>query len=127
MLDFTIPTSAVAVATRVIIETGTDIDGYRAPQHWFMVTPPGSPPPPPSLSSLTLSSSTVLSGSTVTGTLRLTSPAPAGGAVVRLQGSMEGQVIVPQKRHYSRRQHQRHLYDNARAGKLRFRTGHYFR
>ncbi len=26
----------------------------------------------------------------------LTSPAPAGGAVVRLRGSMEGQVIVPQ-------------------------------
>ena len=95
-VDFTIPTSAVAVATRVIIETGTDVDGYRAPQTWLTVTPPGSPPPPPSLSSLTLSSSTVLSGSTVTGTLRLTSPAPAGGAVVRLQGSMEGQVIVPQ-------------------------------
>ena len=95
-VDFAIPTSAVAVATRVIIETGTDVDGYRAPQTWLTVTPPGSPPPPPSLSSLTLSSSTVLSGSTVTGTLRLTSPAPAGGAVVRLQGSMEGQVIVPQ-------------------------------
>jgi len=95
-VDFTIPTSAVSVATRVIIETGTDVDGYRAPQTWLTVTPPGSPQPPPSLSSLTLSSSTVLSGSTVTGTLRLTSPAPPGGAVVRLQGSMEGEVIVPQ-------------------------------
>ena len=96
-VDFTIPTSAVSVATRVIIETGTDVDGYRAPQTWLTVTPPGSPPPPPSLSSLTLSSSTVLSGGTVTGTLRLTSPAPAGGAVVTLQGSMEGEVIVPQR------------------------------
>jgi hypothetical protein len=95
-VDLTIPTSAVAVATRVIIETGTDVDGYRAPQTWLTVTPLGSPPPPPSLSSLTLSSSTVVSGGTVTGTLRLTSAAPAGGAVVRLQGSMEGQVIVPQ-------------------------------
>jgi len=95
-VDFTIPTSAVSVATRVIIETGTDIDGYRAPQTWLTVRSPGSPAPPPSLSSLTLSSSTVLAGGTVTGTLRLTSPAPAGGAVVRLQGSMEGQVIVPQ-------------------------------
>ena len=94
-VDFTIPTSSVAVATRVIIETGTDTDGYRAPQTWLAVTPLGSPQPPPSLSSLTLSSSTVLSGSTVTGTLQLTSPAPAGGAVVTLQGSMEGQVIVP--------------------------------
>ena len=61
-VDFTIPTSAVSVATRVIIETGTDVDGYRAPQTWLTVTPPGSPPPPPSLSSLTLSSSTVSSG-----------------------------------------------------------------
>src|SRR5262249_32243362 len=95
-IDFTIPTTAVSVATRVIIETGTDVDGNRAPQTWLTVTPPGSPPPPPSLSSLTLSSSTVPSGGTVTGTLRLTSPAPAGGAVVTLQGSMEGQVIVPQ-------------------------------
>jgi hypothetical protein len=95
-VDFTIPTSAVSVATRVIIETGTDVDGYRAPQTWLTVTPPGSPPPPPSLSSLTLSQPTVLSGNTVTGTLRLTSPAPAGGAVVTLQGSMEGEVIVPQ-------------------------------
>lgn len=95
-VDFTIPTRAVSVATRVIIETGTDVDGYRAPQTWLTVTPPGSPPPPPSLSSLTLSSSTVSSGGTVTGILRLTSPAPASGAVVRLQGSMEGQVIVPQ-------------------------------
>ena len=95
-VDFTIPTRAVSVATRVVIETGTDVDGYRAPQTWLTVTPPGSPPPPPSLSSLTLSSSTVSSGGTVTGILRLTSPAPAGGAVVRLQGSMEGQVIVPQ-------------------------------
>ena len=94
-VDFAIPTSAVSVATRVIIETGTDVDGYRAPQTWLTVTPPGSPQPPPSLSSLTLSNSTVLAGGTVTGTLRLTSPAPAGGAVVRLQGSMEGQVIVP--------------------------------
>jgi hypothetical protein len=95
-VDLTIPTGGVAVATRVIIETGTDVDGYRAPQTWLTVTPPGSPPPAPSLSSLNLSSSTVLSGNTVTGTLRLTSPAPAGGAVVTLQGSMEGEVIVPQ-------------------------------
>src|SRR5436190_9204079 len=95
-VDLTIPTSAVSVATRIIIETGTDVDGYRAPQTWLTVTPPGNPPPPASLSSLILSQQTVLSGNTVTGTLRLTSPAPAGGAVVTLQGSMEGEVIVPQ-------------------------------
>src|SRR5262249_49752950 len=94
-IDFTIPTSAVSVATRVIIETGTDVDGYRAPQTWLTVTPPGSPPPPASLSSLTLSSSTVPSGGTVTGTLTLTSPAQAGGVVATWEGSMEGRVIVP--------------------------------
>src|SRR5262249_56146476 len=81
---------------RVIRETGRDVDGGGGVQSWLTVTPAGSPPPPPSLSSLTLSNATVLSGGTVTGTLRLTSPAPAGGAIVRLQGSMEGQVIVPQ-------------------------------
>ena len=94
-VDFTIPTAAVSVATRVIIESGTDIDGYRAPQVWLTVTPPGAPTPAASLSSLTLSQASVLSGGTVTGTVRLTSPAPAGGAVVTLQGSMEGEVIVP--------------------------------
>jgi hypothetical protein len=95
-IDFAVPTSAVSVPMRVIIETGTDVDGYRAPQTWLTVMPPGSPTPAPSLSSLTLSQSSVVSGGTVTGTLRLTSPAPAGGAVVTLQGSMEGDVIVPQ-------------------------------
>ena len=54
-IDFAVPTSAVSVPTRVIIETGTDVDGYRAPQTWLTVTPPGSPTPAPSLSSLTLS------------------------------------------------------------------------
>ena len=94
-LDFTIPTSPVSAAIRVIIESGTNNDGYRAPQTWLTLTPAGSSTPPASLSSLTLSQSSVPAGGTVTGTVRLTSPAPAGGAVVTLQGSMEGQVIVP--------------------------------
>jgi hypothetical protein len=94
-IDFTIPTNPVSESKRVIIETGTDVDGYRAPQVWLTVTSPGSPAPPASLSSLTLSQSSVAAGGTVTGTVTLTSPAPAGGAVVRLQGSMEGEVIVP--------------------------------
>jgi hypothetical protein len=95
-LDFTIATNPVSESKRVIIESGTDVDGYRAPQVWLTVTPPGSPEPPASLSSLSLSQSSVAAGGTVTGTVTLTSPAPAGGALVRLQGSMEGQVIVPQ-------------------------------
>src|SRR5947207_10131547 len=31
-IDFAVPTSAVSVPMRVIIETGTDVDGYPAPQ-----------------------------------------------------------------------------------------------
>lgn len=94
-VDFTIPTNPVSVSTRVILEVGTDVDGYRAPQVWLTLTPPGSPAPAASLSSLILSQPSVPAGGTVTGTVTLTSPAPAGGAVVTLQGSMEGQVIVP--------------------------------
>src|SRR4029450_9413742 len=92
-----IATSAVSVPTRVTIDPGTESDsGVHPSQVSVVLNPPGAPTPAPSLSSLTLSQSSVLSGGTVTGTLRLTSPAPAGGAVVTLQGSMEGQVIVPQ-------------------------------
>ena len=94
--DFTIATSAVSVPTRVTIDPGTESDsGVHQFQVSVVVTPPGSPTPPPSLSSLTLSQPAISSGSRVTGTVRLTSPAPAGGAVVSLQGSMEGQVITP--------------------------------
>ncbi len=94
--DFTIPTSPVSVPTRVTIDPGSESDsGVRSFQVSVVVTPAGSPPAPPSLSSLTLSQPTVLAGNTVTGTVKLTSPAPAGGAVVTLQGSMEGDVITP--------------------------------
>jgi hypothetical protein len=94
--DFTIATSAVSVPTRVTVDPGTESDsGVHQFQVSVVVTPPGSPTPPPSLSSLTLSQPAISSGSRVTGTVRLTSPAPAGGALVSLQGSMEGQVITP--------------------------------
>jgi hypothetical protein len=94
--DFNIETSPVAVPSRVAIDPGTESDsGVHAFQVSVVVTPPGDRTPAPSLSSLTLSQSSVLAGGTVTGTLTLTSPAPAGGAVVTLQGSMEGQVITP--------------------------------
>ena len=95
-VDFPIATSAVSVPTRVTLGPGTESDsGVHAFQISVVLTPLGSPTPPPSLSSLTLSQSSVLAGGTVTGTVRLTSPALAGGAVVSVQGSMEGQVIVP--------------------------------
>jgi hypothetical protein len=93
--DVSISTSAVSVPTRVTIDTGTEIEGFRAPQGSIVVTPPGSPAPAASLSSLTLGQSSVLAGGTITGTVSLTSPAPAGGAVVTLSASMEGQVIAP--------------------------------
>jgi trimeric autotransporter adhesin len=94
--DFNIATSAVSVPTRVTIDPGTESDsGVHPFQVSVVLNPPGAPTPAPSLSSLTLSQSSLLAGGTVTGTLRLTSPAPAGGAVVTLQGSMEGQVITP--------------------------------
>jgi hypothetical protein len=94
--DFTIATSPVAVPTRVTIDPGTENDsGVHAFQVGVYLNPPGSAAPAPSLSSLTLSQPSILAGNTVTGTVRLTSAAPAGGAVVVLQGSMEGQVIVP--------------------------------
>jgi hypothetical protein len=94
--DFTVATSVVSVPTRVTIDPGTESDsGVHQFHVSVVVTPPGSPRPPPSLSSLALSQSAISSGGTVTGTVRLTSPAPVGGAVVSLQGSMEGQVITP--------------------------------
>ena len=94
--DFSIATSAVSVPVRVTIDPGTEADsGVHAFQISVVLTPAGNPTPAPSLSSLTLSQPSVLAGNTVTGTVRLSSAAPAGGALVTLQGSMEGQVITP--------------------------------
>jgi hypothetical protein len=92
---FTVSTSAVASPSRVVIETGTDSDGYRAPQAWLTVAPAGSPTPPASLASLTLNPASVVAGGSSIATLTLTSPAPAGGATVWVNGSLEGQVITP--------------------------------
>ncbi len=94
--DFTIATSPVSAPVRVTLDPGTESDsGVHAFQVWVYLNPPGTAAPAPSLSSLILSQSSILSGNTVTGTVTLTSPAPSGGAVVTLQGSMEGRVIVP--------------------------------
>ena len=94
--DFRITTSPVSVPTRVTLDPGTESDsGVHAFQISLVLTPISSASPTPSLSSLTLSQKSILAGNTVTGTVRLTAPAPAGGAVVFLQGSMEGQVITP--------------------------------
>src|SRR5258707_700582 len=50
----------------------------------------------PILYGTSLSNESVVGGTSVNATVTLLSAAPAGGTVVRLQGSMEGQVIVPQ-------------------------------
>ncbi len=94
--DFPIATTAISASKRVYIDCGTDVDGYRAPQSSIVVTPVGTVTPAPSLSSLKLASPSVLVGDTTTGTVTLTSAAPAGGAIVTLNGSLDGQVIIPQ-------------------------------
>jgi hypothetical protein len=50
---------------------------------------------PAQLSSVSLSAGDVVSGTSVTGTVQLTSPAPAGGAVVSLASSDPTRVSVP--------------------------------
>src|SRR5262245_4551425 len=93
---FNIATAPVSVPTRVVIDCGTAFEGYRAPENWLNLLPAGSPAPAPSLGSLTLASSSITgSGGTTTGTLTLTGPAPAGGATVWVNGSMEGEVVTP--------------------------------
>src|SRR5262245_11865636 len=93
---FNVLTAPVSVPTRVVIDSGTSFEGYHAPQTWLNLLPAGSPTPPPSLSSLTLASSAILGETSTTATVTLTSPAPAGGAVVNVSGSLEGQVVAPQ-------------------------------
>jgi hypothetical protein len=93
--DFTISTSAVSFPVRAYIDSRTDVDGYRAPQASIVLMPAESPTPAATLSSLSLSSSSVLTGAFVTGTITLTAPAPTSGSVVTLSASPEGQQIAP--------------------------------
>src|SRR5262249_26428388 len=93
---FTIPTAAVSVPVRVVFNSGTAFEGYRAPDTWLTLLPVGSAALAPSLASLSIANSAILGGNTTTATVTLTGPAPTGGALVRLSGSMEGQVVTPQ-------------------------------
>jgi hypothetical protein len=93
--SFAIATSAVASSVPITINTGTANDHYRAPETRLTLLPAGSPAPAPSLSTVTVQTPTVLGGHTTTGTVTLTGPAPAGGASVWVNGSMEGQVVTP--------------------------------
>src|SRR5436309_7604856 len=94
-VTFAVTTAPVSIPTRVVINAGDGLEGYRSPDAWLTLLPAGSPPAAPSLSSLTLTSVKILGESSTTGTVTLTSAAPAGGALVWLSGSMEGQVVTP--------------------------------
>src|SRR5438093_2937460 len=94
-VTFGVTTAPVSIPTRVVINAGDGLEGYRSPDAWLTLLPAGSPPAAPSLSSLTLTSVKILGESSTTGTVTLTSAAPAGGALVWLSGSMEGQVVTP--------------------------------
>src|SRR3954451_3401703 len=92
--SFNITTSPVSRATRVRIASGYGAESFHAPSSWITVVPSGTPTPA-ALASLGLASASIAGGATTTGTVTLTGPAPAGGATIRLSGSMEGQVVAP--------------------------------
>jgi hypothetical protein len=90
-----IATSPVAAAVRIIIDSGTAVDGYRAPQNTLVVTPAGVPPATATLSTLTLNSTSVPAGSVLSGVVTLTAPAPTGGRTINLGASANGTQIAP--------------------------------
>ncbi len=92
--SFNITTSPVSAATRVRIDSGYGAESYHAPSLWLTVAPSGTATPA-ALAGLALTSASIAGGAATTGTVTLTAPAPAGGATIRLSGSMEGQVVVP--------------------------------
>ncbi|MGC8882120.1 MAG: right-handed parallel beta-helix repeat-containing protein [Bryobacteraceae bacterium] len=57
--------------------------------------PPAPPPPAPDLAAFTLSSATAVPGASVTATITLSSPAPAGGVTVALSAAPSGVVSLP--------------------------------
>jgi hypothetical protein len=84
--SFTVSTSAVS-SSRVVTITAT----YNGVSKTTTLTVN----PPPALNTLALSPSTIAGGGSVTGTIRLTAPAPAGGATVTLSSSNNTIARVP--------------------------------
>ena len=82
-------------SVRIMIDSGTAVEGYRAPQNTLVVTPAGVSPGKATLSTLTLNSPSVLAGSSLSGFVTLTAPAPAGGATINLGASANGAQIAP--------------------------------
>ncbi|MCS7300633.1 MAG: S8 family serine peptidase [Fimbriimonadales bacterium] len=87
--NFTVSTSAVTSSTNVTITASAN--GVTR-QATLTVNPANQSV---SLQSLTISPNTVIGGSTATGTVTLTSPAPAGGVVVTLRSSNPNRASVP--------------------------------
>src|SRR6185436_19539746 len=82
---FTVTTHSVPVSTPVYITVWSEGNGDH-PILWVDPGPPG-PPGAVTLSALALAPSTVTGGTSSQGTVTLSGPAPAGGAVVALSSS----------------------------------------
>jgi hypothetical protein len=91
---FNIFTTSVAAQTVVTISVSGGGVTLSAP---LTVNPQAPPPPPPgpTLSSLTLSPTSVVGGSTSQGTVTLSSAAPNGGAMVTLTSGNTNVATVP--------------------------------
>ncbi len=89
---FNIFTSMVSVSTPVTISvTGGGVTRSAT----LTVNPAGTPPPSSTLSALTVNPTSVTGGNPSTGTVRLSSVAPAGGTVVSLSSNQPGAASVP--------------------------------
>jgi len=86
--NFTITTTAVTTTT-----VGNITATYSGASKSAILTV--NPPAPGAISSLTLSPSTIVGGSTATGTVTITKAAPAGGIVVNLTSSNSTRAKVP--------------------------------
>ncbi|MEJ5295120.1 MAG: S8 family serine peptidase [Fimbriimonadales bacterium] len=87
--SFTIATQQVSSTTQVTITASA---GSVSRQATLTINPPSGSV---SLESLTISPTSVWGGSSATGTVTLSAPAPAGGVVVQLRSSNSGAASVP--------------------------------
>jgi len=89
-VNFQITTGAVTASTPVTISTS---NGGATQSATLTVNPSGAASP--TLSSFTVSPTSVTGGSSATGTVRLSSAAPAGGTAVSLGSNLPGVATVP--------------------------------
>ncbi len=87
--NFTVSTTQVSSQTQVTITASA---GGVTRQATLTVNPPSGSV---TLQSLTISPTSVWGGSSATGTVTLSGPAPSGGAVVQLRSSNSSAAIVP--------------------------------